>query len=77
MIFPVRQYLFTEFLLRFHYGCDVSRQWLTACKNLFFILCCVFLHDTEVILPKMKLFFQWVSSLDESLQISLSGEESA
>lgn len=56
--------------------CDVTVSGIRPAKTSF-LYCAVFVHDIEVVLPKIKVFLQWVSSLDKSLQTSLSGEESA
>lgn len=55
MISPERQCLFSAFLRRFYYVCDVTIGGIWPAKT-FFLYCAVFVRDIEVILPKMKLF---------------------
>lgn len=50
-----RKCLFSAFLRRFYYVCDVTIGGIWPAKT-FFLYCAVFVRDIEVILPKMKLF---------------------
>lgn len=55
VVSPERQCLFSAFLRRFYYVCDVTIGGIWPAKT-FFLYCAVFVRDIEVILPKMKLF---------------------
>lgn len=54
VVFPERHHLFSDFLPRFHYVCEVTVSGIRPAKTSF-LYCAVFVHDIEVILPKMKL----------------------